>query len=347
MDLESCRNAIEEPVIEEAEAQLKRLDSTLQKQVDTCAVIAYALNRLPPMYATTQKGWAQQRKRAREELNLQITGAVRQGMLGTRRDMLRQSTPLPEVELESQARSLFKLQKLLDSPNLKWRDVPMALQEAVMNVRSKGSVSSVHLSMSKRNAIAIQGYLKRSKPIETNHLQSMITPTEKALQASLEAKEFSTYMLGVSWEYRNILENLVASVCELQLKRLEPEARVKVTLNEVVAYTLNRLPPMYATSSNGFQQLRQKAKTEMSHEIVAAVRQAVLKVGQRPNRLLPPLTIEKFSKEQDVALRKLSQLLDISDLTWRNVAEVIEQILAQTKNGETLWLRRLQENSNL
>jgi len=56
MELPSCRNAIEEPVIEEVKAQIKTMSLALQSQIDTCAVIAYSLNRLPTMYATTQRG---------------------------------------------------------------------------------------------------------------------------------------------------------------------------------------------------------------------------------------------------------------------------------------------------
>ena len=68
--MSSCRNALEELVIEEAEAQYKRLGADVKKRVDLSEVIAYTLNRLPPMYATTQRGWVQQRKKAMVEEQL-------------------------------------------------------------------------------------------------------------------------------------------------------------------------------------------------------------------------------------------------------------------------------------
>ncbi len=344
MELSSCRNAIEELVIEEVKAQIKSLSLSLQNQVDACAVIAYALNRLPTMYATTQRGWAQQRKRAREELNDQITGAVRQGMLGIRKDMLRASQPLPEIELETEARSLAKLQKMLNQPNLRWRDLPIALQERIANIHEHGVFSIGHLSMAKKNAMNVKSYLQRSKSHspEWKNRQITIPLSQHSIQASQDEKEFASYMLRAYWDYTNILENLVTAVAELQMKRMEPNARERVTLNEVVAYCLNRLPPMYATSNNGLQQLRSRAKTEMAHQIVAMVRQAAIKVGDYPQRLLPPLTIEKFTKERDLVLAKLGQCLELPELSWQNVVEIIEDILVQSERGESEWYRKLQ-----
>jgi len=343
MELSSCRNAIEEPVIEEVKAQIKSLSLPLQNQVDTCAVIAYSLNRLPTMYATTQRGWAQQHKRAREELRDQITGAVRQGMLGIRKDMLRESQPLPAIELETDARSLARLQNILKKPDLRWKDLSEALKESLANTHGHGTISSGHMSIAKRIAMNIKGYLQCSKSHDQEWKSRQITATlfQHSIQASQDEKEFASYMLRAYWHYTNILENLVTAVAELQLKRMEPAARERVTLYEIVAYSLNRLPPMYATSNNGLQQLRVRAKTEMAHQIVSVVRQAVLKVGDYPQRLLPPLTIEKYTKERDLALSDLAITLDL-DITWQNIVEVVEEMLEQTKKGEVNWYKKLQ-----
>jgi hypothetical protein len=346
MELPSCKNAIEEPVIEEVKVQTKSMNSALQKQVNTCAVIAYALNRLPTMYATTQRGWAQQRKRAREELSDQITGAVRQGILGIRKDMLRESQPLPTSELETEARSLANLQKILSRPDLRWREVEVALFNKLANIHDQGVLSNGHLSMAKKNALNIKSYLKRSKSqvSDWQNRQIAVNLSARTIQASQDEKEFASYMLSAYWDYTNILENLVMAVAELQMKRMEPSARERVTINEVVAYCLNRLPPMYATSNNGFQQLRSQAKTEMALQIVAMVRQAILRVGENPQRLLPPLTIEKFRKERDLALFKLGQILEL-DLTWQNVGEVVEDIIAEAEKGDRQWYRKLQQSN--
>ncbi|AFY74429.1 Late competence development protein ComFB [Synechococcus sp. PCC 7502] len=347
MELASCRNAIEEPVIEEVKAQVKSLSPALQNQVDVRGIVAYSLNRLPTMYATTQRGWSQQRRRAREEFGDQIKGAVRQGMLGIRKDVLRESQPLPEEELETEARSLAKLQKILGKPDLRWRELHEALQDTLINIHDRGALSTGHVSMARKNALTIKSYLKRSKSHDPGWKSRQITValSEHAIQSSQDEKEFASYMLRAYWNYTNILENLVMAVAELQLKRMEPAAKERITLNEVAAYTLNRLPPMYATSNKGLQQLRIRAKTEMAHQIVALVREAVVRVREYPQRLLPPLTIQKFTKERDLALSELRTCLELPDLTWQNVVEVVQDIITQSEEGDTIWYRKLQRSS--
>ncbi|NJM28027.1 MAG: late competence development ComFB family protein [Pseudanabaena sp. RU_4_16] len=129
----SLRNILEDLVIEEARSQIQRLGSRVRTQFIPGEVAAYALNRLPPLYASTDRGWLQQRKRANTDLRAQIINAVQQGMIAVRKDPLRHPKPMPQIELESTALSLSKLGKLLNKPELKWKEVPAALEEALVN----------------------------------------------------------------------------------------------------------------------------------------------------------------------------------------------------------------------
>jgi hypothetical protein len=61
-------NVIEELVISETIARLASLEDSLDGKLDVGDIAAYALNRLPPLYATSEEGAEYQRKRAREEL---------------------------------------------------------------------------------------------------------------------------------------------------------------------------------------------------------------------------------------------------------------------------------------
>jgi hypothetical protein len=65
-------------------------------------------------------------------------------------------------------------------------------------------------------------------------------------------------------------------------------------------------------------------------------------VGEYPQRLLPPLTIEKYTRERDLALSALAYTLEIPDLNWLNVVEIVEGILFQTEQGESIWYKKLQ-----
>lgn len=88
------RNAIEPLVAEELEQQLDRLPKQIVKYVNPAQVMAYALNRLPALYATSEEGWRRQQLRAKQQLKEQIVTAVRQGLAVVQKDPLKSSTPL-------------------------------------------------------------------------------------------------------------------------------------------------------------------------------------------------------------------------------------------------------------
>ncbi|WP_017720394.1 late competence development ComFB family protein [Kamptonema formosum] len=87
-------NALEPLVAEEVHRQLESLPSQLVPYIKPAEVIAYALNRLPPFYATSEEGWQQLQNRAKTQLMPKIIQAVRQGFAAVRRDPLKVSTPL-------------------------------------------------------------------------------------------------------------------------------------------------------------------------------------------------------------------------------------------------------------
>lgn len=313
-----CRNVIEELAIEEVKAQISKLAPAMRKQVNLSEAIAYSLNRLPPMYATTQAGWLRQIKRARSELSAQIRNVVAHALVSVRPDPLRGSEPLPESELEGHARSLARLQKILDKPDLRWKDVPAALLAAMSNVRIKPGTSTI--ASGRMGAVDVKAYLQRSK-VRTAKPGVNVSETE------LEAKEFAAYMAGASFGYSNILEKLVASIATRQLERLNPEIADSIPIEEVVAYTLNRLPTMYATSDRGFKALHMRAKIELANQIISTMRQAIMKVSQTPYKSVPPLPFDKFNLELNMALADLRQMLGREDISWRNVPDIVEHVL--------------------
>lgn len=341
--MRNCRNAIEELVVEEAKAQISRLSTERQKDVSLDEIVAYALNRLPPMYATTQRGWVQQRKRAYNELKKEIAHTVRRAMMGVRYDSLRESSPLPQSELEDQARSLGKLQDLLGRKDLSWKDIPDAVEEALLTVKLKGAVSYTYLSPSKRDAVGIKDYLKRTKKTEYSWKSSRSAAKLPSLSDDkhvIEAKEFASYMFAASYSFKNTLESLVMWIANQNIQRLAPELAQQISLEEVAAFALNRLPPMYATSDRGLKQLRQRAKAEFASQIVAAVREGIQTIIKAPQRALQPLPFAKFINEQEKALIELKDILQIDDLDWRNAPDIVEDALERTLNGELQWQQR-------
>ncbi len=87
-------NIMEELVIEEVQRQWVGLPTRLAQYIKKVEVETYALNRLPPLYASCQEGWQIQYKRGKKEYGEQVKTVVRQAIAAVQRDLLRHSTPL-------------------------------------------------------------------------------------------------------------------------------------------------------------------------------------------------------------------------------------------------------------
>jgi hypothetical protein len=73
-------NVMEELVLSEAISQVAQIDETGDQSLDVGDIAAYALNRLPPLYATTEEGAQYQRSRAKEELQSLISSQVKEAI---------------------------------------------------------------------------------------------------------------------------------------------------------------------------------------------------------------------------------------------------------------------------
>ncbi len=69
-------NVMEELVLTESIARVAEIEATSDRTLDLGDIAAYALNRLPPLYATTEEGATYQRSRAKEDLQTLIAQCV-------------------------------------------------------------------------------------------------------------------------------------------------------------------------------------------------------------------------------------------------------------------------------
>jgi hypothetical protein len=69
-------NVMEELILTEAISKVAEIEATSERTLDLGDIAAYALNRLPPLYATTEEGARYQRERAKEELQTLISQQV-------------------------------------------------------------------------------------------------------------------------------------------------------------------------------------------------------------------------------------------------------------------------------
>ncbi|MEM6502498.1 MAG: late competence development ComFB family protein [Cyanobacteria bacterium P01_C01_bin.89] len=73
-------NVMEELVLTEAITRVAEIETTSDRALDVGDIAAYALNRLPPLYATTEEGANYQRARAKEELQSLIAKQVNEAI---------------------------------------------------------------------------------------------------------------------------------------------------------------------------------------------------------------------------------------------------------------------------
>lgn len=73
-------NVMEELVLTEAIARVAEIEATSESSLDVGDIAAYALNRLPPLYATTEEGATYQRQRARAQLQELIAQQVNEAI---------------------------------------------------------------------------------------------------------------------------------------------------------------------------------------------------------------------------------------------------------------------------
>lgn len=139
--------------------------------------------------------------------------------------------------------------------------------------------------------------------------------------------------------YRNVMESLIVEEVEKQFQKLPVKVSGYVNKAEVIAYALNRLPALYATSEKGWEQQGARARKELGSQIVTAVRQAIAAVQRDPLRAVVPLKIGA-DQESQVALQELKELLGQEELSWRNVVDAVENALIRTARGEVTWRKR-------
>jgi hypothetical protein len=345
------KNVIEDIVVKNATAQLNNLRADIRQQISLSEVAAFALNRLPPLYVTTEAGWTHQHAHALNDLEEEIFNNVRRAIQALQvGDPLHDHTPLPEDELSCKARTLVQLSKLLEREHLRWRDVPNTVLAAIQKEEEEPVIydetalqeSVKHLSRGKRSAVIdIKGYLQRSKR-RTGLIQlrdaSWTDAVKAADSVALEYEELESYVLKAQLGLSNVLEKLVVLVAQHLMRNVPPAISTQIDIPEIAAYALNRLTPMYATSDRGYKLLRQRAQVELTKEITAQVRQAILKVGRSPKLTKAPLPLAKFEQEHEQALSELRQILHRPELTSQNVVEIVKATLEAKATSNELEL---------
>lgn len=129
--LQPSLNVMEVLVAEEVAEQFARLPHKLARQINPSEVAAFALNRLPALYATTKRGWDRQWKRGTSELRAQVVAAVHQGIIAVQRDPF-QTDSLLTVENPAET-ALEELKQLLQCEHLSWQNLSSVVRLTLMD----------------------------------------------------------------------------------------------------------------------------------------------------------------------------------------------------------------------
>lgn len=134
------RNVMESLVAEEVERQFQHIQPRLARYLSKEEVTAFALNRLPALYATSEKGWRQQCIRGRRDCGTQIATAVRQALVAVQRDPLRMEAPLNSHEDTESEAALRELKAILKREELSWRNLVESVEQALLKT-ARGEIT--------------------------------------------------------------------------------------------------------------------------------------------------------------------------------------------------------------
>ena len=130
----------------------------------------------------------------------------------------------------------------------------------------------------------------------------------------------------------NVMESLVTEEIEQQLQHFPTQLTWYINKVDVMTYAMNRLPALYASSESGWRHQMSYGKKKLGEQIAVAVRQAFLAVQRNLLRVAIPLEPPEYIEAQ-AALQKLKDLLQEEQLSWSNLALIVEESLAKASEG--------------
>jgi hypothetical protein len=120
-------------------------------------------------------------------------------------------------------------------------------------------------------------------------------------------------------KYLNIMEEMVAQEVNRQMPQLPQKLAKYIKRVDVETYALNRLPPLYACSQEGWQFQTKRAEVEYKKQIAIAVRHAFAAVQRDILRHSTPLIKEEIKKSSSSAPTSSQTSEDNSkNLSWHH-----------------------------
>ncbi|HEY9696186.1 MAG TPA: late competence development ComFB family protein [Trichocoleus sp.] len=108
-------------------------------------------------------------------------------------------------------------------------------------------------------------------------------------------------------QFINVMEELVLTEAIARVAEIEASSDCTLDLGDIAAYALNRLPPLYATTEEGADYQRSRAKDELQELIAQQVSEAIARNLDQPEFFPERQVIGKNSGDE--VLSQVSTLL--------------------------------------
>jgi hypothetical protein len=141
-------NAMEILVEEEVDRRLAQLSDGHRAYLNRMELIAFALNHLPAMYATGEKGLSFQLAQGRTQHSAKIQQAVQQSIAAVLRDPILNYTPLKFQAPAGMREILKRIQVLLHNEKIDWETLPEILEALVRQTSRGDQIAAMNGAMS-------------------------------------------------------------------------------------------------------------------------------------------------------------------------------------------------------
>lgn len=105
-------------------------------------------------------------------------------------------------------------------------------------------------------------------------------------------------------QFINVMEELVLSEAISRVAEIEQNTDLTLDVGDIAAYALNRLPPLYATTEEGANYQRSRAKEQLQEIIAQQVGEAIDRNREKP----------EFFPERQVLVKSPDFLAQVSTL---------------------------------
>jgi hypothetical protein len=315
-------NAIEHPVVKEARLQLEEFSPQMKQHVKVVEVVAYALNRLPTMYATTRQGYINQHDHALSALNSQISDVVHRGFqIVQTGDPLHDLTPLPPQLLMNEAGVLHALRQLFRRKFLRWNDVPNAVRSIVIRKGKIGHLMNDSTATSQTTVLQPEPYNPNdpfgasndSHPVPERRYKS---PSQRATQ------DIKSYLKRTSQKSAEKAKTLASLNINMLLDADESEWAREIKAKDLSQMDAQELESYTLRAELGYINVMENLVTLAIQKIAAAA--DVKQIN--------------FAEVAAYALNRLTPMYTTSDrgfkfLSQKGLAEASREILGKVRNG--------------